>query len=178
MRLIALTALLLATAACGRDEPAAETRRTANAAPEQAKGEAPGTTFAARADAKTGAVEIALPGARLSLDLPLTEAMSASEFDIDGTKLYPGSTIERMDVKAFAAPEGKDDNARVNIDFTAPAAPDVVRAWFLSATAAKDHPLRAAADGLVGATKDGKSYRIDLNPADGGRTAGRIAFEG
>lgn len=176
MRAMLMVGLLLITAACGRgDEETATAQETR--APAQAKGEPAGTSFAARADAKTGAVELAFPGAKLSLDLPIGEALSSGDMDIDGTKLYPGSTVERMDVRASEGVGKAEDRAHVRIDFLAPASPDVVRAWFLSSTASNKRPLRAAGDALIGATEKGKAYRIALAPANGGKTSGSLVLD-
>jgi len=190
---IAMTGLagaaLLLLSACGsgssNEEKAAAPTKTASwddaakpaEKPVQAKGEEPGTVFAASVDGKTGAVEVALPGGRLSLDLP-PEKLKLNEMDIEGTKLYPGSTVESITVKAREGGTGGEDNAKVDMRFTAPAAPDVVRAWLLSNTAKQDRPLQAAGDALIGATEEGKAYRITLEPAANGKTTGLMRIDG
>ena len=140
-----------------------------------AKGEAPGTVFAASADRESGALKVALPGAKIDLDVG-GALLADSDFDLDGTKLYPGSVVDRLDVKARET--GATDAATVRVAFTAPAAPEVVRAWFLSETAKKERPLRAAGNGLAGSTEEGKAITIELAPAAGGRTSGRVVIDG
>lgn len=175
MRAWVAAGLVLATAACG-ERASERSDGWDEKRPVQAKGEAPGTAFALRADRATGAVEMALPGAKLSLDLP-AEVLKAGDFDIDGVKLYPGSTLEALDVKAFEGVAKGGQDGKVRIAFQSPAAPEVVRAWMLSSTADKERPLRAAGDALVGATKDGDAYAIRFAAADAGRTRGEIVID-
>lgn len=145
--------------------------------PVQAKGEEPGTVFAASIDAKTGAVEVALPGGRLSLDLP-PEELKLGQADIGDAKFYPGTSVDSIDIKARDTGPDAEDSATVNVRFTSPAAPDVVRAWLLSNSAKEKRPLQAAGDALVGATEEGKAYRITLQPTPDGKTAGLMRIEG
>lgn len=184
-RLAPAVLLLLAACSGGEDKPqqTAQSGSTGGGwnepakKPPQAKGEAPGTVFAANVDRDKGQLEVALPGGRISLDVP-KDSFKFNDFDIDGTKLYPGSTVDSVSVKAREDGTGKDDDPTVRIRFTAPAAPDQVRAWFLSETAAKTRPLKAAGDALVGATEEGKAYRITLTPAGANRSAGEILIDG
>jgi len=141
----------------------------------QAKGEAPGTTFSASADSATGNVKIALPGAKLDIDVP-GEVLAGGTVDLDGLKLYPGSKVDTMNVVAHE--RDGEDAAKVDIGFTTPADPATVRAWMLSQSAHLRHPLRAAGDGLAGATREGKAITVALSPADGGRTKGAIRIAG
>ena len=188
---IAMTGLagaaLLLLAACGSsssdEEKVAATpaeaswddaAKTSGEPAPQAKGEEPGTAFALDVDRETGALKVALPGRRLEVDVP-KDMLKMKDVDIDGTKLYPGSTVDSLNVKQ--AGTGEAENTRVRIGFTAPAAPDVVRAWFLSETAGKARPLTAAGDALVGATDEGKAYRITLAAAGAGRTVGEILVD-
>jgi hypothetical protein len=135
-----------------------------------AKGEAPGTRVAISADRATGAVKLAFPGARMEFNLP-ESMLKAQDFELDGTKLYPGSVIDTFDVRRREG-EGNDT---VRIAFTSPAAPDVVRGWMLSQTASAKRPLRATSEALVGATGEGKAYTIRLAPgATAGETKGVI----
>lgn len=140
-----------------------------------ARGEAPGTVFAASADRATGSLEVALPGAKFDVDVP-AGMLAESEFDIDGLKLYPGSTVEGMDIKSVEA-AGDDKRSTVRISYTAPAAPAVVRAWYLSQSASLERPLQAAGDALAGSTEEGKAITMRFEPVDQ-RTRGLILVEG
>lgn len=140
-----------------------------------AKGEAPGTTFTASADSSTGNVKIALPGAKLDIDVP-GKMFEGGNVDLDGIKLYPGSKVDTMNVVAHE--HDGEDQAKVAIGFTAPAAPAVVRAWMLSQTAQLKRPLRAVGNDLVGSTKEGKAITVALLPVDGGHTNGTIKIAG
>lgn len=141
-----------------------------------AKGEALGTTFSASADSKTGNLKLALPGAKLDIDLP-ADVFSGASMEMDGIKLYPGSKIDTMNV--VAKDKGHDDGeAKVDMGFTSPATPAVVRAWMLGQTAHLKRPLVAVGDGLTGQTKDGHAIAIALTPLEGGRTKGTIKIAG
>lgn len=174
--------VLALLAACGSAENTTERSAATTVAPAKtddvrtAKGEAPGTTFALNADAKTGATEIALPGARLAVDLP-GEMLTHSDMELNGTKLYPGSKVSNLSVKTTDTGTGDEDTATVDIRFTAPAAPDAVKAWFVARAGSK-HPLAEKDGALVGRTEEGKPFRITLEPAPGGETAGRLFVDG
>ncbi len=128
-------------------------------APPTAKGEAPGTSVAISADRATGAVKVALPGARFDIDLP-PSMFKAGELDIDGTRLYPGSVVDTFDVRGKAGPE----EDAVRIAFTSPASPDVVKGWLVGQAQRNGRPLRQSAEALVGTTREGKLFTIRLAP--------------
>jgi len=142
-----------------------------------AKGEAPGTTFSASADSKTGSLKLALPGAKLDIDLP-ANVFAGANMEMDGIKLYPGSKIDTMNVLAKDKGDHGGDEAKVDMGFTSPATPVVVRAWMLNQTAHLDRPLVAVGDGLTGKTKDGHAIAVALTALDGGRTRGAIKIVG
>jgi hypothetical protein len=173
MRLLLATALALSLAACQKHEAREEARRDG---PVTAKGEAAGTTFAARADAKSGAVEVALPGAKLSLD-GVGKLMGESNFDLDGTKLYPGSKIETLDVRAFDSDKDEAGRARVHVAFLSPAEPGAVKSWFLKELGKRGGKVAEKDGALTGETQKGSDYRITLAAAGAGQTRGEILIE-
>lgn len=163
---------LLAACSSGNDGHDSRDRATA-------KGEAAGTTFAASADSKTGNVKLAFPGAKLDIDVP-AEMFAGANLEMDGIKLYPGSKIDTVNVvaKDRAGSGRHGDEAKVDMGFTSPATPAVVRAWMLAQTAHLDRPLVAVGDGLTGRSRDGHAIAVALTPLDGGRTRGAIKIAG
>ncbi|CAH0356740.1 MULTISPECIES: hypothetical protein [unclassified Sphingobium] len=125
----------------------------------------------AAANGKDGKMSIQIPGLDAKIALPKIR-LDSDNFDIDGVKLYPGSSIRSINVNA-----GKtEDTGRVSLTFTAPASPDSVREYFVNAL--KEEGLSVAADGnlLTGTQKDGDPFRIDLKPAAANTTQGAITL--
>ncbi|HVI99761.1 MAG TPA: hypothetical protein VM657_11930 [Sphingomonas sp.] len=126
----------------------------------------------AKADGASGTVSVDVPGFSGALKLPKIH-LDASNFDMNGVHLYPGSTISNMSVDAHG-----DNNGVVTVDFDSPAAPATVRDWFNDKLTAADFTLRADGDSLVGTNEDGKPFRLDLTPAGTGHAAGKITISG
>lgn len=97
-------------------------------------------------------------------------AMKNSNFDIDGVKLMPGSSVTGFNVDAH------DKGATVQLSFAVPATPDQVRAYFLDQFKAKGVEASATRDGVKGKSKDGSDFAIRLQPASGG-SAGKIELQ-
>jgi len=173
VRFLIPAALALGLAACDEHIERKEDSRNG---PVTAKGEEAGTAFAARADANSGAVEVALPGAKLSLD-GLGKLMGASDFELDGTKLYPGSKIETLDMRAFDGGKHADENARMHIAFSSPAEPGAVKSWFLNEFGKRGGKVALRDGAIVGETRKGTAYRITLAAAGTGRTHGEILID-
>ena len=91
--------------------------------------------------------------------------LDATNFDMNGVHLYPGSTISGMNIDAHDKP-GKDDDGSVRVAFASPAAPATVRDWFKDKLTAAGFKLDAAGDGLTGKTDEGQPFKLDLT-ADG-----------
>lgn len=125
-------------------------------------------------DGRTGAVKIDLPGFKGEFTLPKIK-LDADNFDLNGVHLYPGSTIDTLDVG------GGDDGASSNggsvrVRFTSPATPATVRDWFQARLQKAGFTLRTEGNALVGQDKDKKPFRMDLSPSGGDRAAGTIVI--
>jgi hypothetical protein len=123
-------------------------------------------------DAGNGRVKIEAPGFKLDVDVPRS-IMNAGDFEIDGAKLYPGSRMRGMDVRAGE----RENDAHVKFGFVAPADPATVRGWMVKEFAAKGHPLVGEGMTMTGTTEDGKPFTVALNPGDSGQTRGEIMIE-
>ncbi len=157
-----LVALALPLAACGSHDRDEGTTITLNA------GDADGNVTAAM-DGETGKVSLDLPGFSANIDLPKIQ-LDASDFDLNGVHLYPGSTITTMNI------DGKGDNGAVRIGFDSPAAPETVRDWFAPKLKNAGFTLHTEGTGLAGTTDEGKPFSMTLAPAGGDRSTGTITL--
>lgn len=116
-----------------------------------------------------GALKVDLPGFKGEVKLPPIK-LDAANFELNGVGLYPGSTIEGVDI-------GGDDRAALRLRFASPADPATVRDWFADRLGKAGFTLRSDGPSLVGKDQDGKPFRMDLTPAAGGAN-GVVAIGG
>jgi hypothetical protein len=159
--------LLLCTAACllplaGCDRPGDGTSVSINA---------DGGNVLGAVDAKSGAVKIDVPGFSGQIKLPKIQ-LDATNFELNGVHLYPGSTIDSMDIGAGA----KDAGLRIR--FTSPATPDQVRGWFQERLGKAGFTLKQDGAGLTGTTEENKPFRLDLTGDGADRAKGTIVLGG
>ena len=110
-----------------------------------------------------GRVAFNLPFAKGELKLP-TGIMSNANFDIDGVKLMPGSSVTGFNLDAH------HEGATVNMTFNAPASPDAVRSYFVDQFKEKGVEAALAGDSVTGKSKDGSPFVINVSPAAAGST--------
>jgi hypothetical protein len=166
LRPIFALALLLPLAACG--------------------GSGEGTTVTIDADsdngsvvagvAANGTVSVKLPGFEGAIRLPKFQ-LTADNFDMNGVKLYPGSTIRNIHVDA-SDKDGAGNEGVVDVSFVSPATPDTVRAWFREKLAAAGYTLAVDGAGLTGKTEKGDPFALKLAPHETGKTRGDIHIRG
>jgi len=109
-------------------------------------------------------------GGNVAFNLPFVKGqvkvpsgfMHKGDFDIDGVKLMPGSSVTGFSVFA------KDKGSTVNMAFTAPASPDVVRSYFVDQFKQKGVEAAIAGDAVSGKTKDGSPFTIQVGSAGSG----------
>ncbi|AXJ96054.1 MULTISPECIES: hypothetical protein [unclassified Sphingomonas] len=145
----------------GCDRPGDGTSITINVA----DGNASDGNMLGAIDGKSGEVKVALPGFNGQFKLPKVK-LDAGDFQLNGVHLYPGSTIDAVDV-------GSGDGVRVR--FTSPAAAPMVRDWFQRRLTDAGFTLKTDGDGLSGRTEENKPFRLEL---DGGadRAKGTIVL--
>lgn len=119
--------------------------------------------------AENGEVKFNVPFASGQVKLP-EGTMSKGDFDIDGVKLMPGSSITGFSVF------GGEKGSTVNFAFKAPASPDNVRAYFVDQFRQKGVEAAVAGDAVSGKTKDGDPFVIRVEPAAQG-SQGTIAIQ-
>jgi len=156
--LLAAAALALPLAAC--DKAGEGTSITVNATD--------GNAIAA-VDGKSGEMKVNLPGFSGAIKLPKVQ-LDAGNFDLNGVHLYPGSTIETVNVAG-----GKGEDGGVHVAFTSPADAERVRAWFQERLGKVGFTLHRDGTGLAGTTDENKPFRLSLTP-QGDRARGEIVL--
>ena len=169
MRPFLLLALPLVLAGCG--DSAADKTATVPDVAINAKGN-DGEAVAITADAKSGNVSIDAGEFQMKMKVPDWVDVSGGDFDIDGAKLYPGSTVTSIKVDADET-KAKGKRADVRIAFTSPAAPAAVADWMVKELG--DNGVTATRTGttLAGKTKDGNPFTVALD-ADGAASKGLV----
>ena len=163
LRPLLCAVILLPLAACGSKEGASISINTSDS---------DGNVVAA-VDGK-GETTIDTPFFKGKITIPKLK-IDASNFDMNGVHLYPGSTIGGMNIEAHDRP-GKEDDGNVRVSFSSPAAPATVRDWFKEKLTAAGFKLTAKGDGLSGTTDEGKPFTLDLTPDGADKSKGVITL--
>lgn len=121
-----------------------------------------------------GQVAIDTPAFKGKLTLPKLQ-LNASDFDMNGVHLYPGSTIGSMNVDAHDRP-GTDKDGSVRVGFESPAAATTVRDWFRTKLNAAGFTVHDDGTGLSGTTDEHQPFKLDLNPAGADKAKGTITI--
>ena len=169
MRLAFLIPPIMLLAACGSEEKKAgeSTEVSINA-----EGDGGGIKIQTGKDG--GKIRIGGDGAAINIDVPdFVDLDVASDFDIDGVKLYPGSNVTTVNVDA--SDKNGADKARVELGFTSPAAPAKAADWMAGEFAKQGIKVTRTGDTLAGKDKDGADFRINFVP-DGANAKGEVVI--
>ncbi|MEG3175901.1 hypothetical protein U1872_06640 [Sphingomonas sp. RB3P16] len=101
--------------------------------------------------------------------------LDASDFEMNGVHLYPGSTIGGLNIDAKDRPGTKQDG-RVRVTFTSPAAATTVREWFKDKLTAANFKVAPVGTGLSGKTDEDQPFRLELTPVAKGKADGVITI--
>lgn len=118
----------------------------------------------------SGHVAFNLPFAQGQVKVPAA-MMHDGNFDIDGVKLMPGSSVTGFSVFA-----GEGKTSTVNMSFKAPSTPDAVRSYFLDQFRKQGVEAALAGDAVAGTSKDGNPFTIEVGPAANG-SQGKIVIK-
>ncbi|HEX8382242.1 MAG TPA: hypothetical protein VF592_02595 [Sphingomonas sp.] len=127
-------------------------------------------------DGRTGEVKIDVPGFQGSLKLPRFK-LDADDVDLNGVKLYPGSTIDGIDIRGDEKGAGGGEEG-VRLSFTSPAAAATVRDWLGERLKEAGFTVTPSGEGLSGTTDDGKPFRLEMRPGDAAASTGVIVLGG
>jgi len=126
-------------------------------------------------DGNSGEMAINAPGFSGKINLPKIH-LDASNFDMNGVHLYPGSTISGMNIDAHDHRQGSDDDGTVKVTFESPAQPDTVRVWFEQRLNGAGFRVKADGTGLSGTTDENKPFSLDLSPVGADHAKGVITI--
>ena len=117
----------------------------------------------------SGHISFNLPIGQGQLKLPIS-MMHNGNFDIDGVKLPPGSSVIGFNLDAH------DKGATVDMSFTNPKSPDEVKSYFLDQFKKQGVEAALSGDSVAGKSKDGSPFTIEVSSAAGG-SQGKIAVQ-
>lgn len=118
---------------------------------------------------ENGNVAFNLPFMRGQVKVP-SGFMHNGNFDIDGVKLPPGSSVSGFSVFA------RDKGSTVNMSFNTPGSPDETRSYFLDQFKSKGVEAAAEGNSITGKSKDGSPFVINLASGTNG-TEGKIEVQ-
>ena len=118
---------------------------------------------------ENGNISFNLPIAQGQVKVPAS-FMHEGNVDIDGVKLMPGSSVTGFNMDAHG------HGATVNMSFTAPAAPDEVRSYFVDQFKKQGVDAAISGDAVTGKSKDGSPFTIQVAAAWSG-SQGKIAIQ-
>ena len=167
LRLIPLAAAILAIAACGEND--------GNSTSISFSGNGSGGAVSGGIDS-SGNLEIDANGFKADLKLPKF-SVDASNFEMNGVHLYPGSTISSINVNGGDDKDGKDPG-KVRVAFTSPATAVTVRDWLKERLGKAGFTLSADGAGLTGKTDDGKPFALKLSDQGANKSSGTIDMGG
>ncbi|MES2755055.1 MAG: hypothetical protein V4659_10360, partial [Pseudomonadota bacterium] len=102
--------------------------------------------------------------------------ISAENLDLDGVKLFPGSTVRGVNVDANETPQ--NDGGTVRISFASPATPAAVRDHFRKQFADAGFKVADAGTGMTGTTKDNKPVTLTLSADGADKATGELTVGG
>lgn len=115
-----------------------------------------------------GHIQIKAPGFEGSITLPKMP-LDAKGFEVDGVKLYPGSTLRNL---RAGGRDGKGEDGQLLVEFESPAAPTTVRDWFRDNMTKQGFKVSTKDDNLYGTTDDGQPFALELSAQGENRTKG------
>jgi len=110
---------------------------------------------------ESGHIAFNLPIAEGQVKVPTT-MMHNGNFDIDGVKLMPGSSVTGFNLDAHG------NGATVDMSFTAPAPPEQVRSYYVDQFDKQGIKVALTGETVTGKSKDGSPFTIYVSPAPGG----------
>jgi hypothetical protein len=118
---------------------------------------------------ESGNIAFNLPIAQGQVKIP-GGFMHEGDFDIDGVKLPPGSSVSGFNL------DSRNDVTNVDMSFTAPSSADEVRSYFLDQFKKQGVEVALAGDTVKGTSKDGSPFTIQVSPNGTGST-GKIVVQ-
>ena len=117
-------------------------------------------------------IKIDTDGFKAALDIPGMD-IGGKDFDIDGMKLYPGSKVKGVAIRAREKDGKKSGGA--TFTFTSPATPDAVLVHAEAQAKDADYTVTRSGLTLTGTKEDGDTFTYTVAPAESG-TSGTIVM--
>jgi hypothetical protein len=118
---------------------------------------------------ESGNIAFNLPIAQGQVKVP-ANFMHNGNFDIDGVKLPPGSSVTGFNL------DSHNDLSNVDMSFTAPLAADQVRSYFIDQFKERGVEATLSGDAVTGKSKDGNAFTITVGPGGSG-SLGKIVMQ-
>ena len=135
--------------------------------PEEAKNSASASASASSASASGNQ-----PGMKIEVINPDVN-LKADDFNIDGVKLYPGSTITKMNVET-TSDTAKGQKSAVKVGFESPANAKILADWFdAEMKKAKFTTARSGYD-ISGQTPSGQQFILKIGDVGGRKSSGTV----
>jgi hypothetical protein len=115
-----------------------------------------------------GQLKIDVPGFEGSIRLPKLD-IDADNVDLNGVKLYPGSSVSNVEL-------GDAAGGGLKLSFESPAPAATVRAWLGERLGKAGFKLAANGEALTGTTDEGKPFRLEMRPDGAERSRGTITI--
>lgn len=112
-----------------------------------------------------GAVSFQVPGVKGNFKLPAS-LMKHSDMDIDGVKLFPGSSVNGV----------RAEDKIVTIGFTSPGSVAELKDYYGKQFADKQVTATIQGDGFGGKTKDGDDFTLSFVATNADKTAGTMVI--
>ncbi|GGE83107.1 hypothetical protein [Sphingomonas prati] len=119
--------------------------------------------------AADGRMAIDLPGFDADIRMPAIK-LTPDMLKLDGTALYPGTTVAGFDVAGTTKDTGTKSNGTVTVAFAAPAPVDTLRTYYHDMFQKAGYTLTDQPNALSGRKPDGTAVQLTLAPAASGST--------
>lgn len=120
-----------------------------------------------------GDTVIEAPGISGSIKLPKID-IDEADFQVNGIKLYPGSTIRNFHLDASESRGA--DKGRMTVAFEAPAALGKVQAWFRDNMEKRRFKVAPAGNGFAGTTDEGAPVTVELEADGADKSKGQMTI--
>jgi hypothetical protein len=120
---------------------------------------------------ETGEMKIDVPGFQGTVKLPKIK-IDTSNFDLNGVRLYPGSSIKTLNIV------GDEKAGGLRVAFASPATPAIVRDWFAQRLGKVGYQVHPEGANLIGTTDENKPFRLELAPDGNDKATGTIVISG
>ena len=118
-----------------------------------------------------GGADLSIEGNNIGIRTDI--AINEADFDLNGVKLYPGSVIHDFKLASLDK-TGDGDEARVSIQFDAPAPLAKVQEWFRHNLEQRGYKVTPKGNGFTAVDKNGDTATLELEADGADKTKGHM----